>query len=109
MRDEGAGQLLGGLQRGEVALEAVMIVDVAEGLVDDARTLRGVSTLDRSELDGAPRSAGADSVVVMMASPSFMNTLLALKRAAQRRHQTMVSLTRVALLSRPGSPSFTGY
>ena len=51
MRDECAGELVGGLERREVALEAMVVVDGAERLVDDARTLLGVGGRDRSELD----------------------------------------------------------
>lgn len=51
MPDEGARELLGGLEGGEVAFEVVVVVNAAEGLVDDARTFVGVFGLDRAELD----------------------------------------------------------
>jgi hypothetical protein len=39
------------LERREVAFEAVVVVDAAEGLVDDAGALLGVGRLNRAELD----------------------------------------------------------
>ena len=45
VRDPRAHHRRGGLDRGEVAREAVMVVDVAERLEDDARELVGVGGL----------------------------------------------------------------
>ena len=51
VRDPRAHHRRGGLERGEVPREAVVIVDVAERLEDDARKLVGIGGLGRSKGD----------------------------------------------------------
>jgi hypothetical protein len=58
VRDEGVDELRGGLERREVAGEAMVVVDPGERLVHDARGLRSVVAVDRPQQDGRGGAGG---------------------------------------------------